>query len=222
MFASNSRELREKGISSAVTPTEVNRVMQFALMVKKEGDSFEEEVCQALQAILVSPDFLFRIEKDSTTAKAGVDHLITQHELASRLSYFLWSSMPDDKLLRLADQGTLRNPAVLTAQVKRMLKDPKSRALVENFGGQWLELRKLDAVKPDRERFRDFDQYLRQSMRKETELFFDRIVREDRSILDFIDGDYTFLNQRMGRVLQYSRHYRTGIQTGVVDWQHAA
>jgi hypothetical protein len=105
--------------------------------------------------------------------------------------------MPDDKLLRAADQGVLRNPTVLEAQVKRMLKDPKSRALVENFGGQWLELRKLDSIKPDRERFRDFDQYLRQSMRKETELFFDRIVREDRSILDFIDGDYTFLNQRM-------------------------
>src|SRR5205823_464603 len=149
----------------------------------------EEGICQALQAMLVSPHFLFRIEKDpkpqaAAAAHSGAEatHPISQHELASRLSYFIWSSMPDDELLRLADQRALRKPEVLAAQVRRMLKDAKSRALVENFGGQWLELRKLESVKPDRQRFPEFDEYLRRSMRQETELFFDYIVREDRSI----------------------------------------
>src|SRR5581483_9428114 len=108
---------------------------------------------------------------------------LTDHELASRLSYFLWSSMPDDELLGCADRGTLKQPAVLAAQVRRMLKDPKSHALVDNFGGQWLELRKLESVKPDRQRFPEWDSYLRMSMQRETELFFENLIREDRSIL---------------------------------------
>lgn len=107
--------------------------------------------------------------------------------------------MPDDELLRCADQGRLKKPEVLAAQVERLLKDPKSRALVESFGGQWLELRKLESVKPDRERFPEFEEYLLRSMRRETELFFDNILRQDLSILDFLDGNYTFLNERLAQ-----------------------
>src|SRR5262249_30256167 len=124
-------------------------------------------------------------------APGAAPKAIGPYELASRLSYFMWSSMPDDELLGCADRGTLRKPEVLGAQVRRMLKDPKARALVENFGGQWLELRKLESVKPDRRRFPEFDDYLRMSMRRETELFLENIVRQDRSILDLIDGQYT-------------------------------
>jgi len=132
-------------------------------------------------------------------AKGGEIYQIGQHELASRLSYFLWSSMPDDELLGLADNRALRKPDVLTAQVRRMLKSEKAQALVENFGGQWLELRKLESAKPDRERFPEFEEYLRMSMRRETEIFFEYIVRQDRAVTDFIDADYTFLNERMAR-----------------------
>jgi hypothetical protein len=151
--------------------------------------------------MLVSPHFLFRIEKD---AGSGAQNSISDHELASRLSYFLWSSMPDDELFRAAEQGSLRKANILAAQVRRMLRDPKSRALVENFGGQWLELRKLESVKPDSERFPEFEEYLRMSMRRETEMFFENVIREDRSLLDFIDGDYTFLNERMARFYNVS------------------
>jgi hypothetical protein len=168
-------------------------------MAVAKGDSFEEGIVQAIQAMLVSPHFLFRIEQDRRLAKTEEIYQISQHDLASRLSYFLWSSMPDDELLRLADEQALRKPGALEAQVKRMLKDPKSQALAENFGGQWLELRKLESVKPERERFPDFEEYLRMSMRRETEMFFENIIRQDRSIVDFIDADYTFLNERLAR-----------------------
>src|SRR5262249_38842377 len=112
---------------------------------------------------------------------------------------FLWASMPDDRLRRAADAGTLRDPKVLEAEVRRMLRDPKSRALAEHFGGQWLQTRALESVVRDRDRFPDFEEYLRFSMRRETELFLDHIVREDRSILDLIEGRYSFLNERLAR-----------------------
>src|SRR5205807_8729071 len=115
------------------------------------------------------------------------------------LSYFLWSSMPDEELMRCADQHSMRKPEVLAAQVRRMLKDPKAHALVENFAGQWLELRRLESVTPDREKFPDFDEYLRMSMRQETELFFESVVREDRSVLDLLDAKDTFLNEKLAR-----------------------
>jgi hypothetical protein len=193
--------LAHRAYRRPVSQEEVNQLVSLVATAQKEGDSFEEGICLALQAMLISPHFLFRIEKDQGATKPqGEDaHSITQHELASRLSYFLWSSMPDDELFSLADKRQLNKPDVLAAQVHRMLKDPKSRALVENFAGQWLELRKLESVKPDRKRFPDFDEYLRISMRKETEAFFDDIVRHDRSILDFIDGNYSFLNERLAR-----------------------
>jgi len=194
--------LARRAFRRPVTPQEVDKFAGLVAMAQKQGDSFEEGVCQALQAMLVSPHFLFRIEQDRGSAKAAngdAARPIGQHELASRLSYFIWSSMPDEELMGLADQQKLRQPAVLAAQVRRMLKDPKSRALVENFGGQWLELRKLESVKPDRQRFPEFEEYLRMSMRRETELFFENVVREDRSILDFIDGNYSFLNERLAK-----------------------
>ena len=124
---------------------------------------------------------------------------MTQHQLATRLSYFLWASMPDDELRRAADANTLRDPRVLSAQVRRMLRDPKAQALAEQFGGQWLQFRALESTTRNRERFPDFEDYLRLSMRRETELFVAHIVREDRSILDFLDAKYSFMNERLAR-----------------------
>jgi hypothetical protein len=191
--------LAHRAFRRPVTSEEVNKLVSLVTAAQKEGDSFEEGLCQSLQAVLVSPHFLFRIERDRAQTSSETAHPISDHELASRLSYFLWSSMPDDELLRSADRHTLRQPAVLTAQVRRMLKDPKSAALVENFAGQWLELRKLESVERDRQRFPEFDEYLRMSMRRETELFFEDVVRQDRSILDFIDGGHTFINERLAQ-----------------------
>ncbi|HWP45300.1 MAG TPA: DUF1592 domain-containing protein, partial [Blastocatellia bacterium] len=191
--------LARRAYRRPVTHKEVDKLLSLVSLARKRDDSFEEGIVLALQAMLVSPHFLFRIERDRAQAGGEAIRPVSQHELASRLSYFLWSSMPDEELLGLADRGALARPEVLAAQVQRMLKDPKSRALVENFGGQWLELRRLESVKPDRERFPQFDEYLRMSMQKETELFFENIVREDRSILDFIDADYTFLNERLAQ-----------------------
>ena len=133
---------------------------------------------------------------------------MSQHELATRLSYFLWASMPDQALRTQADSRSLRKPDVLAAEVRRMLQDPRAAALVREFGGQWLQFRALENVKPDVEKFPDFDQYLRMSMREETERFFERIVREDRSILEFLDAKYTFLNERL------ARHYGVAGVTG--------
>src|SRR5262249_7734026 len=124
---------------------------------------------------------------------------IGEFELASRLSYFLWSSLPDDELIRLAAEGKLRSPENLARQVRRMLQDPKAQALVENFVGQWLQIRNLRALNPDRDRFPDFDEPLRAAMLRETELFCAEVIREDRSILDFLDADFTYVNQRLAR-----------------------
>jgi mono/diheme cytochrome c family protein len=192
--------LARRAYRRPITTQEVDRLLGLVAMAKQRGDSFEEGLVQALQAMLVSPHFLFRIEQERA-ARATAENIqpINQHELASRLSYFLWNSMPDDELLRLADQQKLRQPTILATQVRRMLKDPRAATLVENFGGQWLELRKLEAQKPDRQRFPEFDSYLRMSMQRETELFFENLIREDRSILDFIDADYTYINERLAR-----------------------
>ncbi len=191
--------LARRAYRRPVTPQEISRLVTLAALARSRGDSFEEGITVALQAMLVSPHFLFRIEQDNRAAGSETARPLNDHQLASRLSYFLWSSMPDDELSRCADQGLLKRPQVLASQVERMLKDARSRALVENFGGQWLELRRLESVKPDRERFPEFDEYLRMSMRRETEMFFEHIVRQDQSILDFVDGNYTFLNERLAR-----------------------
>lgn len=190
--------LAHRAYRRPVTSNEVRQLTNLVAQVQQETGSFEEGLSVAIQAVLMSPNFLFRVEKLPTTTTANARR-VSQHELASRLSYFLWSSMPDDELLLAADRGRLSRPEALAAQVRRMLLDPKSKALVDNFGGQWLQVRKLESVKPDGKRFPEFDEYLRLSMARETEEFFSSIIREDRSILDFIDADYSYLNERLAR-----------------------
>jgi hypothetical protein len=188
--------LAKRAYRRPATRQEVDALVHFVDMAQQQGDTFEQGMGVALEAVLVSPHFLFRMERDPDPKTA---HHLTDFELASRLSYFLWSSMPDAELLRLAGQNQLSQPAILTAQVKRMLADPKSSALVENFAGQWLELRNLNSVKPDPDKFPEFTPALRADMRKETELFFDSILHENGNILDFIDGQYSFLNDRLAK-----------------------
>jgi hypothetical protein len=191
--------LARRAFRRPVAPAETARFIKLAADARRRGDSFDEGLAVAMQAILVSPDFLFRIEKDRPQTGTELGHRIGQHELATRLSYFLWASMPDEALMAAADRGTLRRPAVLGAQVRRMLKDPRARTLAQEFGGQWLQFRALESVTRDREKFPAFEDYLRFSMRQETELFFETLVREDRSIVDFLNGNYTFLNERLAR-----------------------
>jgi len=162
----------------------------------RKKDGFEAGIEAALQRILASPQFVFRIEHDPV---ADAVQPISDVELASRLSFFLWSSIPDDRLLDIAAAGNLRRPDILDREVRRMLNDPKSAALVDNFAGQWLRLRNVRNVLPNSDLFPDFDDNLRQSFRRETELFFESVVREDRSILDLLVGDYTFVNERLAR-----------------------
>ncbi len=189
-----------------VTPGELARLVKFVDLAQQNGDSFERGVQVAVEAILVSPQFLFRVELDhrpkgAATKKTGAvsSYPIDDFELASRLSYFLWSSMPDDELYRLALDGTLRAGDTLEKQVKRMLRDPKARALVEDFAGQWLQIRNLKTVNPDHGRFPNFDNALRSAMLTETELFFAAIVRDDRSVLDLLDADFTYVNERLAK-----------------------
>jgi len=182
-----------------ITKAETASLLKFVAMEKADGRSTEQGVQLALQAMLVSPHFLFRIEHDPKPLDASAAHPITDIELASRLSYFLWSSMPDDELLGLADAGKLRTPATLDAQVKRMLDDPRSSALADNFAGQWLELRNLDVVKPDPQKFPDWSPELRDAMKQETRLFFDSILRENHPLSEFLDARYTFLNERLAK-----------------------
>ncbi len=179
-----------------VTQAEVAELMQ----VYDKASGSEATPAQSLQfaitAMLVSPQFLFRIEHDP---KPGTIARISDFELASRLSYFLWSSMPDDELTRLAGSNRLHIPAVLDEQVARMIADPKSLAFAENFAGQWLEIRGLDAAKPDRKKFPEWNAALRDAMRTETTMFFQAVLRDDRPISDFIDGKYTYLNELLAK-----------------------
>ena len=160
---------------------------------------FEPGLELAIRSILVSPKFLFRFESQPETAARDSAYRITDLELASRLSFFLWSSIPDDELLNAAERKTLRNPGVLDQQVKRMLADPRSDALVANFAGQWLHIRNVSGFRPSPEVLFHFDDNLRQAFERETALFFDSIIRENRSVLDLLDADYTFLNERLAR-----------------------
>ena len=145
------------------------------------------------------PALAERLERDPANIPAGAAYRINDLELASRLSFFLWSSIPDDELLKAAELGKLKDPAVLQQQVRRMLKDPRSEALVSNFAGQWLFLRELRNRNPDLLIFPDFDDNLRQAFQRETELLFDSIVREDRNVFDLMNADYTFVNERLAR-----------------------
>jgi len=162
-------------------------------------DGFEAGIEIALRAILASTEFLFRIERDPRTAAPNAAYRVSDLELASRLSFFLWSSIPDEELLSRAIDGTLKRPEVLERQVRRMLADPRSEALVANFAGQWLYLRNLAAVSPDPRTFPEFDDNLRQAFRRETELLFESIVQEDRNVLDLLRAPYTFVNERLAR-----------------------
>src|SRR5437667_1462565 len=162
-----------------------------------QNGGFESGVRLALQKILVSPGFLFRAEVDPPGAAAGTVYKISDVELAPRLSFFLWMSIPDDQLLAVAESGRLHDPSVLQGQVKRMLADPRSQALVKNFSGQWLFLRNIARISPDTTTFTNFDENLRQALAKETELLIESQVREDRSVADLLRTDYTFLNQRL-------------------------
>lgn len=195
----NLSHVAQRAFRRPVTREELVPYVAVMAGAQKAGESYDESLAVALQAMLVSPDFLFRIEQDRPASGNAQAVRVSDHELASRLSYFLWSSLPDAELRRLADRKMLRTPGVLEAQVKRMLADPKSRALVEEFGGQWLQFRALESVAPDREKFPGFDNYLRLSMRNETMLFFEHIVRQDRSVLEFLDARYTFLNERLAK-----------------------
>ena len=182
-----------------VTPNEVNRLTTLVASAQKDGMTFEQAMRIGLEAILVSPNFLFRIERDPKPDDPSAIHPVNDFELASRLSYFLWSSMPDEVLLQAAGQHRLHDQAVLTAQVKRMLQDPKSDALIDNFFGQWLELRNLDSIRPDPDEFPQFNAQLRRAMHTETQMFVQSVMRNDSSILDFIDGKYTFVNERLAK-----------------------
>jgi mono/diheme cytochrome c family protein len=182
-----------------VTTDEVNRLVALVASAQKDGMTFEQAMRIGLEAILVSPNFLFRIERDPKPNDPTAIHPVDDFELASRLSYFLWSSMPDEPLLQAAGQHRLHDQAVLTAQVKRMLLDPKSDALIDNFFGQWLELRNLESIRPDPDEFPQFNTQLRRAMHTETQMFVQSVIRNDSSILDFINGKYTFVNERLAK-----------------------
>jgi len=191
--------LARRAYRRPVTRAEVAALAKFAAMAKAEGQSMEQGIQLAIQAILVSPHFLFRIERDLDPTDPSKVHKISDLELASRLSYFLWTSMPDDELLSIAEAGKLRQPSVLEAQVKRMLADERSSALADNFAGQWLETRNLDSITPDPKKFPEWGPELRDSMKTETRMFFESILRENRPLSDFLDAKYTFLDERLAK-----------------------
>ena len=191
------RRFAGRAFRRPTTPAELDGLMGLFTGARESGDGFEASVKQALTAVLVSPHFLFRGEPQVEPDNPGAVHRVSEHALASRLSYFLWSTMPDDELLALADKGRLRRN--LEAQVRRMLADPRSRALVDNFAGQWLQLRTLDIVTPDDKLFPGFDPVLRSALRGETEALFEHILRKDRPITEFLTADYTFVNDRLAR-----------------------
>jgi hypothetical protein len=185
----------------ALTPGDMRTLDEFFEMGRRKG-TFEAGIELGLRRILASPDFVLRIERDPSGVEPGAVYRVADVDLASRLSFFLWSSIPDDELLDLALAGKLGDAATLDAQIRRMLADPRSRALIDNFAGQWLYLRNLRGHVPDQTEFPDFDHTLRAAMLREMELFFDSIIREDRSVLDLMTADYTFVNERL------ARHYR--------------
>ena len=188
--------LGRRAFRRPVTDADIKPLLAFYERGRAEGD-FDHGIEKALNSLLVSPDFLFRVERDPRGAAPGSVNRVSDLELASRLSFFLWSSIPDDQLLDLAEKGKLKDQSVLQQQVRRMLDDPRSDALVDNFAGQWLYLRNLDLQKPDPDVFPEFNDDLRRAFRTETSLFFRNVLREDHSVLELLDADYTFLNQRL-------------------------
>ena len=177
---------------------EIDRLLAFYEEGNRDG-GFESGIELALRFLLASPQFIFRLETEPEDVAAGAVYAVSDLDLASRLSYFLWSSIPDDELLSVAERGELSAPDELRRQVRRMLADPRASALVENFAGQWLYLRNLANTNPDPPTFPDFDDNLRRALQRETELFFESVMAEDRSILELLTADYTFLNERLAR-----------------------
>jgi mono/diheme cytochrome c family protein len=190
--------LARRAYRRPVPGTEIAQLMSFYQQERARG-SFDTGVEFALRRILASPSFVFRPEREPPGLVPGTPYRVTDVELASRLSFFLWSSIPDEKLLRAAEQGALTRPEVLATETRRMLSGPKSDALISNFAGQWLQLRNLKGIVPDSDTFPDFDDNLRQAFRREAELFFASIVREDRNVLDLMTADYTFVNERLAK-----------------------
>jgi mono/diheme cytochrome c family protein len=190
--------LMRRAYRRPIAKTEVEGPMAF-YREGRAGKDFDAGIARALSAVLVNPEFLFRVESEPKTVPADGVYRISDLELASRLSFFLWSSIPDDELLAAASAGKLSRPEELEKQARRMLADRRSFNLATNFAGQWLRLRNLEAVNPNARLFPDFDDNLRQAFRQETELFFDSVLREDRSVLDLIRADYTFLNERLAK-----------------------
>ena len=190
--------LMRRAYRRPVTADDLKTPMRFFHQARAQGN-FDAAIESALSVILVSPSFLFRIERDPTGVPPKTAYTVSDVELASRLSFFIWSSIPDDELLDLAERKQLHRAEVLTAQARRMLSDPRANQLVSNFAEQWLHLRNLDSVTPDVRLFPDFDDNLRQAFREETSLFFASIMREDRSVLDLLTADYTYVNERLAR-----------------------
>jgi hypothetical protein len=180
------------------TAREIEQLLALYKIARADGNDFEAATKIAITATLVSPNFLFRIEQEKST-NPDQPYLIGEYELATRLAYFLWSSMPDDELMAKAGAGQLRKPEVIQAQLTRMLRDPRAKAFVSNFVGQWLELRNIESATIDRKVFPTFDNKLRADMRRETEMFFENLLTQDRSVLDLLAGDYTFVNERLAK-----------------------
>ena len=203
--------LARRAFRRPVVDNDVQPLLSLYREGRNEG-SFETGIQFALRGILIDPEFLFRVERDPAGAVPATAYRLSDVELASRLSFFLWSSIPDDELLDVAARGELRAPAMLEEQVTRMLRDTRSDALVDNFFGQWLLLRNMRTVAPDTEAFLDFDENLREAMERETALFVESQVRDDRSVLDLLRADYTFLNERLARHYGipkvYGNHFR--------------
>ena len=191
--------LAKRAFRRPVDAPDIEAPLAFYDDARDSGGDFDSGIRAGLARILVSPSFLFRAEHDSEDLPAGASHAISDIELASRLSFFLWSSIPDDELLDLAIEGTLREPEVLEAQVRRMVADARADSLVANFTGQWLQLRNLERVIPDLLLFPDFDDNLRKAFRRETEMLFGHVLRENRSVLEMLEADYTFVNERLAR-----------------------
>ena len=200
--------IARRAFRGPVSGQTIAHLLEYFDQGRSRRGTFDGGVQLALRRILSDPAFLFRAERDPEGAVVNAAYRLGDYELASRLSFFLWSSIPDDELLRLAEQGRLRAPAVYAAQVRRMLADPRADALVTNFAGQWLQLRNLQRSSPDLMLFPEFDDGLRQGFRRETELLFASLLREDRSVVDLLEADYTFVNERL------ARHYGIAGVTG--------
>ena len=182
-----------------VSKTEVAGLMKFVALAKAEGQSTEQGIQLAIEAMLVSPEFLFRIERDASPTDPDKTHRLSDTELATRLSYFLWSSMPDDELLALAETNKLHDPAILDAQLKRMMTDKKASAFADNFAGQWLEVRNLDSINPDPKKFPAWTAELKEELKTETRLFFQHVLSENRPLSEFVSAKYTFLNEHLAK-----------------------